>query len=622
MRVTYGKMSSVEKWLRLVLSLCAALMLFISFSSTKTAAPKNLSQTLNALVNDFSGKHVQTALLTLFFYLAGRMRLPVPYGRKAFTLLSALIAAVWLAAEGFKVNGKLSGTLANPVQRIKAIIYFSGAFYLIFQGYRLLIFLIAGSSKEEDVPSAKKTWFSVFFGLLAFWTLPVLISYPANMPNDSWSELAQYWGFDRFTSYHPPFFTFLIGSFSRLGRAFGNINAGLFLFVIFQTLLYAGIIAWAFVLLRTLWAPGWLRVLYFLCAVLSPFYANFNSVILKDSIYSIFFLLFTVELVYALRDPEGFFCSKKHLILSFIAVCFVILTRKNGMMLIVLFSLVLLVSLWIAWRKGKFEGKILLYILALFGAALILSSCVEKAVMAAFNGKPGPIREVLCLPFQQTARYVKAYGDEVTPEEKEAIDAVLDYSSIADLYDPVNADPVKSTFRSKASAEEIMCYLRIWIGMFFKHPGVCLSATLNQSYFLVYPLYVSVKCYTGYETGWHWQQTLFGSDLGFSASETILTPYRAMMTNVWLFMSKMPIPGVPAHPAVNILILLGLILLGLQKKDGKLLILCVPCLLTVFVVILAPCTSNGARYCFPIIYSMPVLIGYARSSLSDDLNEK
>ena len=48
---------------------------------------------------------------------------------------------------------------------------------------------------------------------------------------------------------------------------------------------------------------------------------------------------------------------------------------------------------------------------------------------------------------QQTARYLKEYPDDVTKEEAKAIDGVMKYDEIADLYNPELSDPVKATYR-------------------------------------------------------------------------------------------------------------------------------------------------------------------------------
>ena len=46
-------------------------------------------------------------------------------------------------------------------------------------------------------------------------------------------------------------------------------------------------------------------------------------------------------------------------------------------------------------------------------------------------------QEALSVCFQQTARYVKYHGDEVTQEEEEAIKKVLNYKDIGNLYDRI-----------------------------------------------------------------------------------------------------------------------------------------------------------------------------------------
>ncbi len=58
-----------------------------------------------------------------------------------------------------------------------------------------------------------------------------------------------------------------------------------------------------------------------------------------------------------------------------------------------------------------------------------------------------PSRVFFSIPMQQTARYLKEYPDDVTKEEAKAIDGVMKYDEIADLYNPELSDPVKATYR-------------------------------------------------------------------------------------------------------------------------------------------------------------------------------
>ena len=89
--------------------------------------------------------------------------------------------------------------------------------------------------------------------------------------------------------------------------------------------------------------------------------------------------------------------------------------------------------------------------------------------------------------WKRTARTVVEHGDEITQEEKEAIDAVLDYNSLAENYKPHLSDPVKATIRKDADSKVLIRYLVTWFRMFFKYPATYVKATVNQNYLLVYP---------------------------------------------------------------------------------------------------------------------------------------
>ena len=85
---------------------------------------------------------------------------------------------------------------------------------------------------------------------------------------------------------------------------------------------------------------------------------------------------------------------------------------------------------------------------------------------------------MLSIPFQQTALYVKEHGDEVTEEEQKAINAVLDYDSLAEGYSSWISDPVKDTFKADGSLKE---YFEVWVKQLFKHPETYFQAFFNAS---------------------------------------------------------------------------------------------------------------------------------------------
>lgn len=95
---------------------------------------------------------------------------------------------------------------------------------------------------------------------------------------------------------------------------------------------------------------------------------------------------------------------------------------------------------------------------------------------------------MLSVPFQQTARYLREYPDDVTASEKKAINRILDYDVLAEKYNPELSDPVKITFRFRDNDDDpkldgyMKDYFKAWFAMLRRHPGVYIQATLNNIY--------------------------------------------------------------------------------------------------------------------------------------------
>ena len=62
---------------------------------------------------------------------------------------------------------------------------------------------------------------------------------------------------------------------------------------------------------------------------------------------------------------------------------------------------------------------------------------------------------MLSIPFQQTARYLVTYPDDVTPEEMEAISRVIDVEHAKANYDPRLSDAVKDTTNPEMTGEDL-----------------------------------------------------------------------------------------------------------------------------------------------------------------------
>ena len=164
-----------------------------------------------------------------------------------------------------------------------------------------------------------------------------------------------------------------------------------------------------------------------------------------------------------------------------IAGMLVCVCRNNGVYL-VFPAMILLIFL----MSKKQMILILVLSLTIFGGHRVS----EKVIAPSLGIKPISTRVYFTIPFQQTARYLATYPDDVTKEEKKAINAVLNYDKLAQRYNPELSDPVKATYRGDTvTKENLENYFRAWFSMFKKHPGVYVEATLHNTYGYYYPFY-------------------------------------------------------------------------------------------------------------------------------------
>ena len=185
----------------------------------------------------------------------------------------------------------------------------------------------------------------------------------------------------------------------------------------------------------------------------------------------------------------------------------------------------------------------------------------------------------------------------------------VDYDNLASLYDPEISDPVKGTFRrSTATKDDLKAYMQIWLQQFLKHPWCYAEATLNQNYFLLYPLNEKYSYFTdvidGTEDGKALAEHLNIHEVDSSILRGLRTIQELYVGTIMMF----PAIGMFSNVGFYNLLLLFLVLYAIREKCFKTLILAAPLLLTDLIVIAAPYV--GPRYAFPVIYSMPCVIAF------------
>ncbi len=605
-------------YLTLVLcSICVALALTMNFAPRAEGTSGNIGDIFEDMKNGFGGTAFITTLLSgLLIWCNYHIDL-IKKDKLYVGMICFPIAIVWLMGESFALDDTLSALRSSHVQCLKSIIYVVGSTYLLTQLAYLLRFLLDASALEgRDLPQTE-TWLvrqyrkhPFGFPLVVFlMTLfPQLVfSYPARMCIDVTGQLLRYFGLDTLAGHHPPASTWLMGKVVSLGMFLGNGNMAVFLYIVLQYLLLSVLSAYLLYTMRIYFhAPRWLQMSALLVTVLAPYHAAYVGAMVKDVIYAYAAMLMEIELLYMMHSDFRFWESRRHGILFWIAASLTILMRNNGRYVVYPTMAVLCISLFSSKMRGGVRREERIKCFLLFMAVVISTTAVLGCLSGRYGEKDGEIKEALSLPFQQSARYMKEYGTEVSEEELEILSHVLD-SEIADMYNPRISDPVKASYRKGATTEDLKAYFKLWMKQFFRHPMSYIRATVNQNYFLIWPReeehsYYTQAVYKDTEPG-----VRIAEYLGIHEVESPVFQTLAQLQEFYVgTVLMLPIWGMTSNVAFYNLLLIFLFVFSVKHRLPRTLLAMLPLFMSVLIVIASPVVHP--RYSLPYMYPMPAVL--------------
>lgn len=246
--------------------------------------------------------------------------------------INIVLSTIWLMAEGYRIDNSLHSLTSSIGQLVKSIIYFLGTFWeLNVISSFLFIKLSEGTYQKKRIGGlisklvviCSKHSFVIGVVLIFIAWLPhIIIAYPGYFCPDTFNQLSQYFGFYGWSSHHPPFSTYIMGTISQLG-VFINDHLGPYLFIMLQAVIAAMVISYGFCLFIKMKTPYWIRSVYAISVILVPYYTDYVCVFLKDNLYSYCFLLMSIELIYLLIDEsEITFKGKSHILLWIVSAKF------------------------------------------------------------------------------------------------------------------------------------------------------------------------------------------------------------------------------------------------------------------------------------------------------------
>lgn len=458
-----------------------------------------------------------------------------------------------------------------------------------------------------------KRCFLISLLVIALLWLPYLVIYfPGALPWDGVRSMNQFITDAPLENHHPVVMNALYAGLMTLGRELRSDNLGLFLIVAFQYLACALIYVLCVKRLSRMDVPRWVPVASLVFFAIYPAWGIFAQAAFKDTLFNGIFCLFIITLAGLLTCKEADTPTPSKgawaaFLGASLAVCF---TRNNGIYIVVP-TLIALVLYFAAkkFRQSPERRREGVYAGVTAGTVILVWALVFQVVWPALGIQTKEDKEMMSVPFQQTARCLLEHPDDVTPEEKEAIANILPYDELPSLYNPDLSDPVKESMLDpdgNMTAEERSAYMRSWLSMGLRHPATYIRAMVANTYAYFYPFVIVGEdidrpVFPLYQQGEPINQDF---DVHYIMPESM----REKATSLLVGQLYVPVLNVLYSPAPYVWIFLALAVYAMRTRNGRALLVALPIAVLLLTILAGPLNGH-LRYVLPMAASLPVLMG-------------
>lgn len=524
----------------------------------------------------------------------------------------------------------------NAIMIFISIISIIGYYILFTRGFILLDEYVY-NNKQKDIDKKKISKYLKYFDEKPFISTVIVLSfilliyfiayYPIVLSPDPNYQILQYFGIPTkylqysselgptLTNHHPVFHTIILGVCIDIGRFILNDNFGLFLYTLLQSTTLVLTLSYTIMFLKKYGVNLKSRLVILIIYAFVPMFSFYSISAVKDTFYTCFIILYILSIIDYLKTKE---ISYKKLIYLFIVIVFISLFRNNGGYLVMLsFPFVIFIY--------KENIKLLSIVFILF-LGFYLS--YNKILLPHLNIKTSGIEEVLSIPFQQTARYVKENKESLTKEDINVIDKTLIYETLASRYNPNLSDNVKKYFNQDLNKEELKEYFKVWYKGLQKRPDIYFQAMFNNTYGYLTPNSINWYIHASYNPRKegsgeisipnsnlvtdHWPNINYIVDYKFNN----LSTFRAVLRGYGEVFPYIPLIGLLSNIGANswMLLILGVYLF---KDNKKYIISLIPLYITLLMCLVGP-ANTYFRYAMPYIFIMPFLIAFFYKEIRDN----
>lgn len=485
-------------------------------------------------------------------------------------------------------NYSLFHTIVSHAYRLIAIIeVFLGGF-VVFR--ECIIALSEFNVKNNEVILRNK---NLFF--LSLWLIIIFVDlsifytaqYPGIFTPDSIGQVRQILT-GVYTNHHPFYHTMIIKIFIDIGlNVFNDINVGVALYSIFSIFVLATCIIYIVKTIYTITKNLNLTLIVYICYLVYPVNIKYSFYMGKDVFFGVAISVFVVTIYKILNNIGNY---KVNLLITFLSSLGVCLLRSNGLFVYV-FSFIVFFILF--FKKYKFINLIMVI-------TILLSIILKYPVLSSLNVKQPDTIESLSIPAQQIARVIKD-EKELTSDQKELLNKVIDIDKIPDYYVSFFSDPIKDLVREKGNQdylkEHSKEYLNLYIQLGLKYPQKYIEAWVDQT-----------RGYwnSGYAF-WRWADGVTNNDLG--VYQTVNSKFFDSVLTLYL----MEWQGSPIFTFfLSIGFMVWLLIMFVYKsalyKRKDLFFIMVPPLLVIATLLIATPLYAEFRYAYAVSLTLPFII--------------
>ena len=525
---------------------------------------------------------------------------------KAFNILSFILSIFMVVGYSYYKVGSAYLVFGNIGFIIISIIKFISYFTLINIALKFVYNLLTEYKINDKVKNNKLVdlfnkhpFLFCCIAMLICYVPYIVAYYPAVMGYDPSNQIREFMGMHTrymdsvilldpnvtITNFNPVLHTLLLGGCFKLGHIMGNDNLGLFIYVVIQTIIVITTLSYSIVYMKRQGVGNKLLfiVLGIYCFVpVFPFYTLSTN---KDMIFCCFVLLYCLKLYDLIKNKQ----DVKNYISLFVIMLLVTLTRNNGV-----YTIVLSLPFTFIWLKDKRKPVLVTLI-----AVLACYGCYNKVILPAFKISNTSIREMLSVPFQQTARLAKYHPEAFSEKDKEIIDKILIFDTLGERYNPELSDPVKNKYNIYTTNDDLMKYFGVWTKGLTKYPDVYMDSTINNIYGYFYPNTSSWYLYYTYNTKL--------KEAGFDYHYNSLSGMRDVLSGYGLAYPRIPLIGLFVNIGFVGWVYFFLFTALIRKKLYKYIPFVLPALSFILVCVAGP-ANTYFRYALPYIMPLPMTV--------------